>query len=383
MFFGPTIQKLDFPRKSMRTKNQNILFVGPDPSRKGGYQPGGQITAALSLIDYLADKDLEIYAIDTYIPAFPKITIFRKVFKSLNRLFECLKMLLKGKHSIMLLFVGARLSFYERSLQALMGRVFGLHIVFCIRDGHFSSWANSSFFTKGMTKLLIQIPSVFVVQGSSLSNTLTELGLHEDKVRVVPNWLPFGYQLSDQPKVYNKAEGPLKLVFVGWLIEEKGLIELIDAMMMLDKSTMVSLDIIGDGVFSTVIREIINIKGLENVFLHGWQSTEAVKKIASSCHVFVLPSHFEGFPNALIEAMSSGLPPIVTDVGAITDTVVDAKNGFIVPVKAKKCIADAIMKYVNSPHLVEQHSLASLMAISQRHDKKRNLELFSSILTNE
>jgi glycosyltransferase involved in cell wall biosynthesis len=63
----------------------------------------------------------------------------------------------------------------------------------------------------------------------------------------------------------------------------------------------------------------------------------------SDGQVFVLPSYYEGLPLALLEAMASGLPSIVTPVGGIPDVVIENETGLIVPVGDADALADAIV----------------------------------------
>ena len=70
--------------------------------------------------------------------------------------------------------------------------------------------------------------------------------------------------------------------------------------------------------------------------------------------VLVLPTHREGFPNAVLEAQASGKPAVVTDATGAVDSVVDGVTGFIVPVGDVIALADALARLLDSPALVEE-----------------------------
>ena len=65
----------------------------------------------------------------------------------------------------------------------------------------------------------------------------------------------------------------------------------------------------------------------------GWIKGETLLEVYKLADIFVLPSHMEGFPNVILEAMASRLPIITTPVGNISDIVKDGHTGIFVPPK--------------------------------------------------
>ena len=108
--------------------------------------------------------------------------------------------------------------------------------------------------------------------------------------------------------------------------------------------------IVGDGELRPELEKMIREKGLERkVFLLG-QIPDAYR-LLPAFDVFVLPSVKEGFPWALIEAMSAKLPVIATEVGAVTEIVDDHKNGLLVKPKDPAGLADKIKEVLENDHL--------------------------------
>ncbi|MGI9452540.1 MAG: glycosyltransferase, partial [Geminicoccaceae bacterium] len=68
----------------------------------------------------------------------------------------------------------------------------------------------------------------------------------------------------------------------------------------------------------------------------------------------VLPSHFEGMPMSLLEAMSYELAVIATPIGAIPDVVIDGKNGLLVPVSDPEALGAAIQRLIKDPALCQK-----------------------------
>jgi glycosyltransferase involved in cell wall biosynthesis len=76
-------------------------------------------------------------------------------------------------------------------------------------------------------------------------------------------------------------------------------------------------------------------------------------RIAGACSALVLPSESEGLPRVVIEAMVHGRPVIVTEAGGMPELVNDGVEGYIVPVRAPKALARAIMALAENPQQAE------------------------------
>ncbi|MEQ8718306.1 MAG: glycosyltransferase family 4 protein [Acidimicrobiales bacterium] len=96
--------------------------------------------------------------------------------------------------------------------------------------------------------------------------------------------------------------------------------------------------------------------GLEDrVELTGWISPDDVAARMRQAHLFLLASTSEGLNNSTLEAMATGLPVVVTDVGGMPEAVTDGVEGFVVPAREPDALADAIAR------LVGDRSAASAM----------------------
>jgi len=132
--------------------------------------------------------------------------------------------------------------------------------------------------------------------------------------------------------------------------------------------------VVGSGPLEGDMRERLARAPAAAVEMVGNRSREGVYELLQGGHVFVLPTyHNEGFPNALLEAMALGLPAISTDVGAITESLHDGVNGFIVPPRDPAALAAAMRAYIGSPELVTRHSLRALEVVRARHGRDATL----------
>ncbi len=140
-----------------------------------------------------------------------------------------------------------------------------------------------------------------------------------------------------------------RILFVGRLIERKGLPYLIEAMDLLPPGLPVRLDIVGAGDQRPLLERLVEDKGLaERVFFRGRIPYEELAELYAGCDVFVLPAivdsrgDTEGLGVVLVEAMSYQKPVIATNVGGIPDIVRHNETGILVEQRDAQALARAI-----------------------------------------
>lgn len=134
----------------------------------------------------------------------------------------------------------------------------------------------------------------------------------------------------------------LKVVFVGRLVPVKGLPVLLDAWReVAARFAGARLAIAGDGVERAALVEQARALGIaERVDFLG--EVADVPAVLADAAVYVQPSHQEGMPNAVLEAMASGLPIVATRVSGNEDLVNDGANGLLVPPGDARALAEAL-----------------------------------------
>lgn len=139
-----------------------------------------------------------------------------------------------------------------------------------------------------------------------------------------------------------KTEKKKRIVSVGRLIKQKNQMMLLEAFAEIHREyPEYTLTIYGEGDYREKLEDKIRKLELENVAdLPG--SKKDVFKLISDAELFVLPSDYEGMPNALIEAMCLGLPVVSTAVSGTSDLIEDGVNGKIVDVGNKEQLVFAM-----------------------------------------
>ena len=97
------------------------------------------------------------------------------------------------------------------------------------------------------------------------------------------------------------------------------------------------------------LRARVNELGLQDVVeIREWVEPAERDRLLAAAHAFVLPSHAEGLPMSMLEAMAWGLAPICTPVGSIPEHVVDGANGLLVTPGDVAQLAAAIERLVSN-----------------------------------
>jgi glycosyltransferase involved in cell wall biosynthesis len=145
-------------------------------------------------------------------------------------------------------------------------------------------------------------------------------------------------------------KGRLKALFVGRLVEEKGIIDLLDALANVPE---VELTVVGSqlpsdrgGVAEQVARLVDREPLRGRVRCTGRMSQDQLRAQMLSTDVVVLPSYREGVPRSLIEGMAAGRPLLATDTRGCRELITEDVNGFLVPVARPDLLAQTLQKFV-------------------------------------
>ena len=200
----------------------------------------------------------------------------------------------------------------------------------------------------------LNVPEVHILGG---------IGLHLDQY-------PFSIASSD----------PIKFLFIGRLLKEKGVFELIEAMRIVKKNYSQAhftiLGAIDHENLGALKQETLDQLVKENLFEYPGYVLN-VKDWIYESSVFVLPSYREGVPRSTQEAMAIGRPVITTDVPGCRETVIDGVNGFLVPKWNIQALADKMCYFIEHPEQVNIMGMRSREIAQEKFDVNRvNEKLF-------
>jgi len=199
-------------------------------------------------------------------------------------------------------------------------------------------------------------------------------------VRLVPNAIESS-ALIDEPGSVNTHE-PLRLIYVGRIIEAKGLFDTVEALRQLrQQGRRFTFVVAGTGRDEARLREAVRAAGVEDCTrMLGGVFGAAKNRLWLESDVFLFPTrHMEGLPYALLEAMASGSVPIVTPVAAIPDVLQSDSQGFLIPACDPMRLATAVAQLDDDRPRLAQMAQAARRRISESYTISRLAADFDAI----
>jgi len=202
-----------------------------------------------------------------------------------------------------------------------------------------------------------RVASVVIANSYATKNTLliSAPWLPPEKIHVV-------WKGVDARRFRLRASGSLReefhigeedslIGFVGRLDEQKGLLTLLEAMAILvDRHRKAKLVLAGDGNLRSAVQEFLRSRNLDrHAYLAGFR--ENIPEFLRGIDFLVMPSNWEGFGYAAVEAMAAGKAVIASHVSSLPEIVEDRKTGLLVPPRSPGMLAEAMFTLVDNPRL--------------------------------
>ena len=231
---------------------------------------------------------------------------------------------------------------------------------------------------------------IVTVSESNKDQLILKHGVTQDKILVIYNTV--GYEEGTNQETVNLRENyniKADEIVIGTICQinrQKGLTYLVEALAPICLDYNVKIIIAGDGPLREDIQQQVKEKGLlEKIILPGYIHT--VPEHLDLFDMYVLPSLYEGFPIALVEALSHSLPVIATNINGCREAVENEKTGLLVPARDPKSLEDAMRKLIGDPQLRERMGKEAGISYRKRfHPKiifRQYLNFFNSILIKE
>ena len=232
---------------------------------------------------------------------------------------------------------------------------------------------------KKVDKFICWCSTDIIPEGKGVMNDLQQNKITRKPLKVLGYGNIRGIDLDvydRTPEVLAEASGIRKedlftFVFVGRVVADKGINELVEAFCHLNKENPCTrLILVGDrdsGIDPISAETSREIEENPNIVEAGLQKDVRPWYVASDC--FVLPSYREGFPNSVIEAGALGLPSIVTDINGANEIIIDGKNGMIVPSKSADALYSAMKRMIEDSAFRQSAAACARELIASRYER--------------
>jgi len=202
-----------------------------------------------------------------------------------------------------------------------------------------------------------RVASVIIANSYATKNTLliSAPWLPAEKIHVV--WKGVDARLFRLPasgclrEEFHIGEEDSLIGFVGRLDEQKGLLTLLEAMAILvERHRHAKLVLAGDGNLRAAVQEFLKKNHLDrHAYLAGFR--ENIPEFLRGIDFLVMPSNWEGFGYAAVEAMAAGKAVVASHVSSLPEIVEDHRTGLLVPPRSPEKLADAMVTLVDNPQL--------------------------------
>ena len=241
-------------------------------------------------------------------------------------------------------------------------------------DGTTNSETNINVIHKILRKYIISNANSYIASSSRSMENQVSYGANAEKITISPLTVNTKkYLYKKENKIINEK---IKLLFVGRLVEIKGIDILIDIMSKLNRDNY-ELNIVGDGYLLTDLEKKIDNYGLKNnIFFRGYLEGEELLQYYRMSNLFILPSLSESFGLVILEAMCNSLGIICSEyVDSHPDLIKKGKNGIIFnPLDEVDCLIK--LRYILDNEAILEKMGDESFQIAESFSIQNSAELF-------
>ena len=265
--------------------------------------------------------------------------------------FSILKLLSKKKYDAVII---SGYSSLTHQISIIVCKILRIPVILWYR-----SFSESSSFLRKILNIylyrLIKMASYYVVPGAKSESYLANVGISKNKISKIANTVDNNYFDTQYSKMLNnkklKVKKRITILFVGRLMESKGVWELLNAMTQINSiysTNKVELKIVGDGTLSKQLKSWVSKHDLINIHFLGHLDKEDLCHEYFNTDIFVLPSHYEPWGLVVNEAMIFHLPIIATNtIGAADEIIFNDKNGYLIEPKNSNLLASKLKSLID------------------------------------
>lgn len=238
---------------------------------------------------------------------------------------------------------------------------------------------------RSATQEMLVIARLVLVRSESLARAVAALGCAKNKIRVHRTGIPLG-EISFRARVW-PDDGAWHFLQAGRLIEKKGLTTSLRAFAIFRKHySRATFTIAGEGPQLVELQALARELGVEEgVRLAGFLSQAELREEFARADIFLHPSQLgrdgnqEGVPNAMLEAMASGLPVFATRHGGIPEAIDDGVSGVLLPERDHEALARALLDWTQRPDALTKLARRGAEKVARKFEQQTQARALEDI----
>jgi glycosyltransferase involved in cell wall biosynthesis len=344
---------------------KRILIVSPSIAGLGGIS---KVLAIWRDADFFAGHDV------TYIPTTNDATSS----KLLTALLAVCQFLIKlPVADVVYIHCAAYTSFFRKSVFILLAALFGKQTILHIHPNEFYDFISRlSRYPRAYSFYVLGKVDTFVVLTEELHDRISRL-FPGKPVHVVRN----AVNLQEMADASGVQRSDADLIYLGWYIREKGVYELVDAIGLLKgRGIAVHLNFFGTKEIEQLTGYVRKKNLTDVITVNGWIGGEEKLRALYRSSMLILPSHSEGIPNVILEAMATRTPIVATFVGGIKEVLRDGENALIVDVGNAVDLSEKIARMLEDKELRSRLAATAYREAADKYDVPVIRTVFRSII---
>jgi colanic acid/amylovoran biosynthesis glycosyltransferase len=235
------------------------------------------------------------------------------------------------------------------------------------------------------TKEMLDLVTRVFVRSASLQRAVVELGCDENKIDVVRTGIPlqeFSFREREFP-----TDGSWHFLQASRLVQKKGIATTLHAFTaFLNHYPNATLTIAGEGPMLAELKVLTRkLKIADRVKLPGFLAAEKLHEVYYASHIFLHPSETgsdgnqEGIPNAMLEAMATGLPVFATEHGGIPEAIENGVSGVLVAERDHEALSGALLDAAENPDLLKRLARNGANVVAEKFDQRKQIQRLEEI----
>lgn len=297
-----------------------VLMVGPLPP-----PVGGMASVVQNLVREL-DEQVELQVLNNVKTTAADRRLWQGIAAQLRLLGRLAQQCLGWRPAVVHIHTCSWLSFWRNGVDVALARLLGRRVVLHIHGAQFHRFLGGlSGVQAWLARRLLGATHRVLVLGQGW-RALLAAWAEPARIAVVPNGVPLAAQVDPDP------DGPFRILCLANYEQRKGQEDLLRAVAGLETRRPVRVELLGFEAEPGRRQRLLGLAaelGLADVEASGPVTGAAKEARLAAAHCFCLPSHDEGLPMSVLEAMAVGLPVVATRVGAIPEALADGHEGLL------------------------------------------------------